>query len=130
MNAGGTATRRDLTALFEPASVAVVGASDDPLKWGNWLARGALRGAHRRAVYLVNRRAGDVLGHVAHSSLADLSKAPELVVLVVPGATLEAAVDDAIAAGARAIVPISAGEGDAGGAQDAALARCAREAGV
>ena len=26
----------------DPASVAVVGASDDPAKWGHWLARGAL----------------------------------------------------------------------------------------
>jgi acetate---CoA ligase (ADP-forming) len=40
---GGTATR-DLSALFAPDSVAIVGASDDPVKWGNWLARGALRG--------------------------------------------------------------------------------------
>lgn len=122
--------RRDLEALFSPASVAVVGASNDPLKWGNWLARGALRGAHRRAVYLVNRRGGDILGQTAHTSLAELPEAPDLVVLVVPGATLEAAADDAIAAGARAIVAISAGDGDAGGAQDAALARSAGEAGV
>jgi acetate---CoA ligase (ADP-forming) len=126
----GAPARRDLEALFSPASVAVVGASDDPMKWGNWLARGALRGAHRRAVYLVNRRGGDVLGEVAHTSLAALPEAPELVVLVVPGATLEAAVDDAIAVGARAIVAISAGAGNAGGAQDAALARRARGAGV
>jgi acetate---CoA ligase (ADP-forming) len=49
------ATRRDLRPLFEPESVAVVGASDDPEKWGNWLARGALRGEARRAVHLVNR---------------------------------------------------------------------------
>ena len=57
-----TATGRDLRALFSPASVAVVGASDDPVKWGNWLARGALRAEHRRAVHLVNRRGGVVLG--------------------------------------------------------------------
>ncbi|MDT5011092.1 MAG: hypothetical protein QOH57_2709, partial [Mycobacterium sp.] len=40
--------RRDLQPLFDPRSVAIVGASNDPAKWGNWLARGALRGAHRR----------------------------------------------------------------------------------
>jgi acyl-CoA synthetase (NDP forming) len=127
---GTRPARRDVEALFSAASVAVVGASDDPMKWGNWLARGALRGAHRRAVYLVNRRGGDVLGQVAHTSLAELSEAPELVVLAVPGAALEASVDDAIAAGARAIVAISASEGDAGGARDAALAARAREAGI
>ncbi len=52
---------RDLRPLFDPHSVAVVGASDDPAKWGNWLGRGALKGEHRRPVYLVNRNGGTVL---------------------------------------------------------------------
>jgi acetate---CoA ligase (ADP-forming) len=132
MSAPDRATRRDLRALFEPESVAVVGASDDPEKWGNWLARGALRGASRRAVHLVNRRGGEVLGRPAHRSLASLPEAPELAVLAVPPAAVEAAMDDAIAAGCRALVVITAGEadGDAGGPRDAALARRVREAGV
>ena len=132
MSVPDRATRRDLRALFEPESVAVVGASDDPEKWGNWLARGALRGESRRAVHLVNRRGGEVLGRPAHPSLTSLPEAPELAVLAVPPAAVEAAVDDAIAAGCRALVVITAGEtdGDAGGPRDAALARRVREAGV
>ena len=132
MSVPDRATRRDLRALFEPKSVAVVGASDDPEKWGNWLARGALRGASRRAVHLVNRRGGEVLGRPAHPTLASLPEAPELAVLAVPPAAVEGAVDDAIAAGCRALVVITAGEadGDAGGPRDAALARRVREAGV
>ena len=132
MSVSDRATRRDLRALFEPESVAVVGASDDPEKWGNWLARGALRGASRRAVHLVNRRGGEVMGQPAHRSLTDLPEAPELAVLAVPPAALAGAVDDAIAAGCRALVVITAGEadGDAGGPGDAALARQARDAGV
>jgi acetate---CoA ligase (ADP-forming) len=132
MSVSDRATRRDLRALFEPESVAVVGASDDPEKWGNWLARGALRGASRRAVHLVNRRGGEVMGRPAHRSLADLPEAPELAVLAVPPAALAGAVDDAIATGCRALVVITAGEadGDAGGPRDAALAQRARDAGV
>jgi acetate---CoA ligase (ADP-forming) len=132
MSVPARAMRRDLRALFEPESVAVVGASDDPEKWGNWLARGALRGASRRAVHLVNRRGGEVMGRPAHPSLASLPEAPELAVLAVPPAAIEAAVDDAIAAGCRALVVITAGEtdGDAGGPRDAALAQRVREAGV
>ncbi|MET9909083.1 hypothetical protein ABZZ74_20100 [Streptomyces sp. NPDC006476] len=49
-------------ALFDPASVAVVGASDTPEKWGYWLAKGALAGRGRRAVHLVNRRGGGLDG--------------------------------------------------------------------
>jgi acyl-CoA synthetase (NDP forming) len=32
-------TGGDLRALFEPRSVAVVGASNDPAKWGQWSER-------------------------------------------------------------------------------------------
>ena len=127
-----TATRRDLRPLFAPHSVAVVGASDDPVKWGNWLARGALRAEHRRAVHLVNRRGGEVLGRPACRSLRELPGAPELGVLAVPAAAVARSVDDALAAGARAIVALAGGEadGDAGGARDAALAARVRKAGA
>jgi acetate---CoA ligase (ADP-forming) len=122
---------RDLSALFDPASVAVVGASDDPVKWGHWLAVRALRGEARRAVHLINRRAPEVLGRPAHPSLADVPGGAELAVLAVPAAQLEPAARDAIAAGARAIVAIASGpDGHAGGAADVALATLAREAGV
>jgi acetate---CoA ligase (ADP-forming) len=123
---------RSLDSLFSPASVAVVGASDDSRKWGNWLARGALRGESRRPAYLVNRRGGQVLGRTAYRSLADLPQAPELVVLAIPVEALSEAVDDALAAGARAIVAISAGASDspATAALDAALAARVRAAGA
>jgi acyl-CoA synthetase (NDP forming) len=106
--------RRDLEPLFAPRSVAVVGASDDPAKWGHWLARGALAGAARRAVHLVNRRGGEVLGRPALRSLAEAGEAVECVVVAVPASAFEAAVDDALAVGARAIVCISAGLGERG----------------
>lgn len=94
--------------------MAVVGASDDPAKWGQWIAAGALRGAHRRDVYLVNRTAATVQGQAAFPSLADVPTAPELVVVAVPAAAFEEVVDQALAAGAKAIVGISAGLGEAG----------------
>ena len=100
---------RPLSALFSPASVAVLGASNDGTKWGRWIARGALEGESRRTVYLVNRRGGEVLGHRTYTSLAGQPGTPELVVVVVPFAALEQAVDEALARGARAIVAISAG---------------------
>jgi acetate---CoA ligase (ADP-forming) len=103
-----------LEPLFAPRSVAIVGASEDEMKWGNWLARSALRGEAHRAVYLVNRRGGRLLRRTVHASLADLPEAPELVVIAVPPARLDAAADDALRAGARALVVITAGLGETG----------------
>ncbi|HEY3764836.1 MAG TPA: acetate--CoA ligase family protein [Gaiellales bacterium] len=124
---------RDLRPLFDPTSVAIVGASDDPAKWGNWLGRGALKGEHRRPVYLVNRNGGSVLGRTAFASLRDLPAAPELVVVSVPPAAFEQTVDDALAAGARALIGITAGLGERGGeaaAHQAALVERVRAAGA
>jgi acyl-CoA synthetase (NDP forming) len=106
--------KRDLRPLFEPRSVAIVGASNDPAKWGQWFARGALQGEHRRPVYLVNRRGGEILGRPSYRRLEDLPEAPELVVLSVPAASFEETVDAALEAGAHAIVAIAAGLGESG----------------
>jgi acetate---CoA ligase (ADP-forming) len=124
---------RDLRPLFDPRSVAIVGASDDPAKWGNWLGRGALKGEHRRPVYLVNRNGGTVLGRAAYRSLADLPGAPELVVVAVPAAAFEQAVDDALAAGAQALIGITAGLGELGaeaGLRERALVERVRASGA
>jgi len=106
---------RPVTALFDPASVAVVGASEDGRKWGNWLAQGALRGETHRPAYLVNHRAGEtLLGRRAYRSLDELPEAPDLVVIAVPPAAVDGTVTDALVAGARAIVIITAGNGHRG----------------
>ena len=103
---------RDLTPLFDPRSVAVLGASTDPAKWGQWLAVDALRGAHRREVWLVNRNGGEIMGRPAYRTLDELPGEPELVVVALPAAAFESAVDASLDAGARAIVVITAGLGE------------------
>jgi acyl-CoA synthetase (NDP forming) len=124
---------RDLTSLFEPKTLAIVGVSADPGKWGYWFARDAARGAHRRRVYLVGRNGGEVHGMPVHRSLAELPEAPELVVLSVPADGLEVAVEDSLAAGARALVAIAAGFaelGEEGAARERALVERVRAAGA
>ncbi|MEV7543600.1 acetate--CoA ligase family protein [Streptomyces sp. NPDC089915] len=105
---------RDLSSLFDPRSVAVVGASDDPAKYGHAVAAQALRAPGRRPVHLVNRRGGTVLGRAAAPSLTALGEPVDLVVVSVPGPGFEAAVDEALACGAKAIVAITAGFAEAG----------------
>ncbi|MFE1804575.1 acetate--CoA ligase family protein [Streptomyces sp. NPDC059533] len=125
--------RRDLTALFDPRSVAVVGASDDPAKYGHAVASQALRADGRRPVHLVNRRGGTVLGQAAAPSLAAIGEQVDLVVVSVPGGSFEAAVEDALACGAKAIVAITAGfaeTGPAGLARQRAVVARVREAGA
>ncbi|MBU8811407.1 acetate--CoA ligase family protein [Mycolicibacterium goodii] len=107
-------TTRDLTALFDPKSVAVLGASNDETKYGNWMSVQALRMTGTRPVYLINRRGDSVLGQPPLRSLAEVDGAVDLVAITVPAHSFEAAVEDALAAGARAIVGVTAGFAELG----------------
>ena len=107
-----------LDALFSPRTVAIVGASADSGKWGHILAQRALVSQGDRSVLLVNRHGGDVLGHRTYPSAQAAAAAHErtvdLAVLCVPVGSFVASVTDAVAAGARAIVAITAGLSETG----------------
>lgn len=109
-----------LDALFDPRSVAVVGASDNPEKWGYWLASGALAGRHRRAVHLVNRRVGALGGVPFLPDLGALPSAPEHVVVAVPAPQLRPVVAEGLAAGARCFTVVTSS--GAGAEEERALA--------
>lgn len=94
--------------FFDPGSVAVLGASNDPAKWGFWLAAGALTGSRRRSVYLLNSRAASIQGAPTFASLDELPETPELLVISIPGPAVPGIVDEALTAGVRAFLIISA----------------------
>src|SRR3979490_81230 len=98
---------RDLQPLFDPRSVAILGASATPSKWGYWLARSALKGVKRREIFLVNPRGQAILGQKTYVSLRDVPQPVDLVVITIAAAGFEEAIDDALAVGARAIVAIT-----------------------
>lgn len=105
---------RDVSALFDPKSVVILGASNDERKYGNWLSVQALRMAGNRTVHLVNRRGERILGHPSLQRLSDLDERVDLVVITVPVQGFEQAVDDALDAGATAIVGVTAGFAELG----------------
>jgi acyl-CoA synthetase (NDP forming) len=98
--------RRALEVLFEPASVAIIGASARPGTWGHTLATGALAGRADRPVHLVNPRGGILDGTPFASALTEHA---DLVVIATPPEHFESAVDAALDAGAQAIVGVTAG---------------------
>ena len=105
---------RDLTPLFEPRSVALVGASNDRMKWGGWFAISLLGQAGAPPVHMVSRRGGEVMGQQAVPSLLDLDEAPDLAILSIPAGAVEGAVADAVKLGVKAVAVIAAGFGEMG----------------
>jgi acetate---CoA ligase (ADP-forming) len=122
-----------IRCLYDPASVAVVGASRHPRKWGYRLALSMLDGAERRSVYLVNTGGGEILGQRAFRCLDELPEVPEMVAVAVPAGQFDTVVSQSLELGVRAIVGITAGLGEKGGgaqAREHALARRVRETGA
>ena len=103
-----------LEGLFSPRSVAVIGASATPGKWGYEYARQLLEGVGRREVFLVNQRGEKIHGQGSHTSVLDLPRAPELAVICVPAQHVLQSVDDALKIGTRFIVCVTAGFRESG----------------
>jgi acyl-CoA synthetase (NDP forming) len=93
--------------LLRPRSVAVVGASARPDSMGHWTLANLQKGGFVGPVYAVNPGYGEIGGRRCYAALADLPEVPELVIFAVGDARIEAALDDAIAAGVPAAVLMS-----------------------
>ena len=120
-----------LTRLFNPASVAVVGASASPDKPGYQMVKAL--GAFAGKVYPVNPRAGEILGRKAYPALADIPGPVDLVAVVVPPGSSIEVLREAAAIGAGAAMMVSGGFAETGepgrALQDEAAAIC-RDGGV
>lgn len=93
-----------LDPLLRPKSVAVVGASKRPDSVGEWALRNLGKGAYTGRIYPVNPRYDEIQNHRCYASLSELPEVPDLVIFAVGDHRLEAALDDAIAAGVPAAV--------------------------
>ncbi len=91
-----------LTPLLAPRAVAFVGATPRPNSPGNDMLRMVKRSGFRGAVYPVNPKYDNIEGLRCHANLAALPERVDQVVLSVANARLEAALEEAIAHGARA----------------------------
>lgn len=120
-----------LERLFEPRSIAVVGASADPAKAG-YHALAALSD-FGGAIFAVNPRAGAIQGRDAYASLREVGARLDLAALAVPAEMVPAVLEDCAAAGVEAAVIFAGGfaeSGQAGAALQARVAAIGREAGI
>lgn len=104
-----------LDAIFQPQSIAVVGASTRPGTVGNDIFRNLIFNEFKGSVYPVNSKASHVLGVHCYPNLAAIPGSVDLAVLIVPASAILGVVDEAIAKGVKALVVISAGFKEIGG---------------
>lgn len=108
------AVTASLRPFFAPRTVAVVGASRRRGSIGGELFRNILTGDFTGAVYPVNRGGEPVAGVRAFLSVGEIPEPVDLAVVAVPAASVLEAAEEALRAGVRALVVISAGFAESG----------------
>jgi len=123
----------DLSPFFTPHAVAVIGASDDPRKWGGSLMRNLIDGGFADPIFPVNGRGGTVCGLPAYSSVAELPQTPELALVAVKAAQVNNVIEQCGKRGIPAALVVAAGfseAGEDGALLEAELVDVARKRGV
>ncbi|HTZ61482.1 MAG TPA: acetate--CoA ligase family protein [Thermoplasmata archaeon] len=110
-----SASRRALDELFEPASVAVIGASNREGTVGASLFRNVLGAGFRGVAYPVNPRWSSVSGVRCYPNVRALPEPPELAVVIVPAAEVADVVDELGEVGTRGVIVVSSGFREVGG---------------
>ncbi len=102
-------SQNNLKALFEPSSVAVVGASGVPGKVGHSILSNLVGAGFKGAIHPINPKGGEILGLPVTASVAELPAPPDLAVICIPPRFVIGALEELGAAGTRAVIVITAG---------------------
>jgi acetyltransferase len=127
------AERQPLDAIFRPASVAVIGASEREASVGRTVLANLANGSFSGKVFAVNPNRREVLGVASYPSVTALPQRVDLAVIVTPAATVPDVMRDCVAAHAGGAIIISAGfkeVGAAGAALEQQIAGIVRPAGL
>ena len=122
-----------LEHFFMPASVAVVGASQNPGKIGYDILNNILQYGYEGAVYPINPKAKEILGRRAYPDLVSVDSDIDLVVVALPAAAVMGVIEQCGKKKVDSVVIITAGFkeiGPEGARLEAELAARAGDLGI
>lgn len=124
---------KTLGACFYPASIAFVGASASPGKWGHMLPSNLLSRDYKGKVYLVNPKGGTIMGRQVYSSVSDIPEDVDLAVVTVPARHVMDLIPELGTKKVKGMLLITSGfreVGDQGAALEEKVVEQARKAGI
>ena len=103
-----------IRTCFYSRSLALVGASDDPRKYGYMTLRSILEAGYTGQVYPINPKGGELMGLKVYPSLKEIPGTLDLAVIVVPAQFVPEVLREAAAKGAKGAIILSGGFREAG----------------
>ncbi|WP_285906530.1 acetate--CoA ligase family protein [Pseudodesulfovibrio pelocollis] len=98
-----------LSTLFNPDSVAVIGASRNPGKLGHVVLANLVGAGYRGKLFPVNPAGGEILGLPVYTAIDQLPHAPDLAVVLLPRKQVLATLAELAKANVRSVCVITAG---------------------
>ena len=124
-------SKGEIKRLFEPESVAVIGASTTPGKIGYSVVRNLKNGGYEGKVYPINPKADEIWGFKSYSEIGKVDGPVDLTVITVPAALTLDSVKEAVAKGTKYITIITSGFGEVGDYEtEHKIVACANEGGA
>jgi len=123
----------DLKYLFEPRSVAIVGASKDEWKSGGMFINSMLKDSYAGFIYPINRKENDIMGLKCFPDVSSIPGEVDLAVLAIPARSIPEAMEDCARKRVKFAVVHSVGfseMGDEGREAEKRMIAIAREGGV
>jgi acetyl coenzyme A synthetase (ADP forming)-like protein len=109
--------RKDIANLkyvFNPKSIAIIGASDNPTKLGNVILKNLVDGGYEGKIYPVNPKYTELLGLKCHPNIKKIKGKVDLAIFAVPSKIVPAIAEECGKNGVKGIVVLSAGFGEVG----------------
>ncbi|MFW6113709.1 MAG: acetate--CoA ligase family protein [Actinomycetota bacterium] len=110
-----------LKKLMYPDSMAIWGASNNPMKMGSMQLANILETGYRGEVYPIHRSEEEVMGIPAYRSIAEVGKPVDLAQLVLPTEVVPEVLEECGKAGVRRAIVISGGFKEAAGGRGVEL---------
>lgn len=105
----------DLTPLFKPQSVALIGASADTKKYGYWTAKSLIDNNFTGTLYLISRTAADdILGHKPYQSITDVPGPVDLAIIGIAPKYILPVIQECADKGVKAAIVVATGFGETG----------------
>ena len=130
----GEMAQDTLKPLFEPASVAVIGASATPDKQGNTALVYLKRAGFAGRIYPINPAGGEIEGLTCYRTIGEVPERVDCAFTVIPAHATPAAIEACAAAGVRSVIIGASGfseiGSDEGRARQTSITRTAKAAGM
>jgi acetyltransferase len=105
---------QDIKYLFEPQTVAVIGAARDRNKIGYKILQNILSGGYRGRVYPINPQGGEILGVRAYRSVEEVNDPIDVASIVIPAKLVYEAVKSCARKQVKYLMIISSGFSEVG----------------